>query len=503
MSSTFRREILIIFFDLLISLFSFWLARYFGDLPRWYWLVLSAVIWVALGMLSRKLQFGAYKRVRYALLGILALDVLSGLFLYALYRHCVPGYEYDYSIILATGIIILLEWGLYYSVRKLVYRKIPYFYEEPLLDDVTEVGINTVTEQAELLKNADITLLLNLTHRTGSCAEVLHRIQENSGAFSPGTVIVDSPNPETVLAHKVRLPRLVIHRCPLNRIRHINTLFSYTNYCLEGGGLIACHCTTAGIRREKIMRQNPVAVNRILFFLDYCWHRVIPKLSFTKDFYYWVTKGRNRSLTRVEVLGRLYRAGFDVLHEEVMHGQFYVIAAKVKEPIRDDHPSNGLLIRLKRVGKNGKYIGVYKFRTMHAYSEYLQPFVFNNSTLLRGDKIKNDYRITSWGKFMRKCWIDELPQLINLIKGDIKLIGVRPLSLHKFSLYNKNLQELRIKTKPGLIPPYYADMPESLEEMENSERRYLELYFQHPFPTDWLYFWKAFRNIVFRGKRSK
>lgn len=503
MSSTFRREILIIFFDLLISLFSFWLARYFGDLPRWYWLVLSAVIWVALGMLSRKLQFGAYKRVRYALLGILALDVLSGLFLYALYRHCVPGYEYDYSIILATGIIILLEWGLYYSVRKLVYRKIPYFYEEPLLDDVTEVGINTVTEQAELLKNDDITLLLNLTHRTGSCAEVLHRIQENSGAFSPGTVIVDSPNPETVLAHKVRLPRLVIHRCPLNRIRHINTLFSYTNYCLEGGGLIACHCTTAGIRREKIMRQNPVAVNRILFFLDYCWHRVIPKLSFTKDFYYWVTKGRNRSLTRVEVLGRLYRAGFDVLHEEVMHGQFYVIAAKVKEPIRDDHPSNGLLIRLKRKGKDGKIIGVYKFRTMHAYSEYLQPYIYKQEGLCGGGKIADDYRVNALGRFLRKTWLDELPMMINWIKGDLKLVGVRPLSNHYFSLYSEELRELRIKAKPGLIPPFYADMPVTLAEIQESERRYLELYFQHPFLTDWLYFWKAFRNIVFRGKRSK
>ena len=149
--STFRRHTVIIFLDLFISLFSFWLARYFGDLPRWYWLVLSAVIWVALGIVSRKLQFGSYKRIRYAVSGIFALDILSGLFLYTLYRHCVPGYEYDNSIILATGIIIVLEWGLYYSVRKLVYRKIPYFYEEPLLDDVTEVGINTGMEQADLL----------------------------------------------------------------------------------------------------------------------------------------------------------------------------------------------------------------------------------------------------------------------------------------------------------------------------------------------------------------
>lgn len=503
MSSTFRREILIIFFDLLISLFSFWLARYFGDLPRWYWLVLSAVLWVILGVVSRKLQFGAYKRVRYALLGILVLDILSGLFLYALYRRFVPGYEYDYSIILATGIIIVLEWGLYYSVRKLVYRKIPFFYEEPLLDDVTEVGINAVTEQAELLKNSDVTRLLNLTHEAENCAEALRRIQENGRAFSSGTVVVDSSNPETVLAHKVRMPRLVVHRCPLNRIRHINTLFSYTNYCMESGGLIACHCTTAGIRREKIMRQNPVLVRRVLFFMDYCWHRIIPKLAVTKGFYYWVTKGKNRALTRVEVLGRLYRAGFDVLHEEIIHGEFYVIAAKVKEPVRDDQPSNGLLIRLKRRGKDGKIIGVYKFRTMHAYSEYLQPYIYKQEGLCNGGKIADDYRVNAMGRFLRKTWLDELPMLINWIKGDLKLVGVRPLSNHYFSLYSEELRALRIKAKPGLVPPFYADMPVTLAEIQESERRYLERYFQHPFLTDWLYFWKAFRNIVFRGKRSK
>lgn len=501
--STFRRHTVIVFLDLLISLFSFWLARYFGDLPRWYWLVLSAVIWVALGIASRKLQFGSYKRIRYAVSGIFALDILSGLFLYILYRHCVPGYEYDNSIILATGIIIVLEWGLYYSVRKLVYRKIPYFYEEPLLDDVTEVGINTGTEQADLLKNADVTRLLSLTHEAENSAEVLRRVQQDGRAFSPDTVVIDSRNPETVLAHKVRLPRFIIHRRSLNEVRHINTLLSYSNYCLENGGLVACHCTTSGIRREKIMRQNPVIINRILFFMDYCWHRVIPKLPFTKEFYYWVTKGKTRALTRVEVLGRLYRAGFDVLHEEIVHGEFYVIAAKVKEPIRDDRPSNGVLIRLKRVGKNGKFIGVYKFRTMHAYSEYLQPYIYKQEGLCSGGKIADDYRVNAIGRFLRKTWLDELPMLLNWAKGDLKLVGVRPLSNHYFSLYSEELRELRIKAKPGLVPPFYADMPVTLAEIQESERRYLELYFKSPFLTDWRYFWKAFRNIVFRGKRSK
>lgn len=503
MSSYFRREIVIILFDFLISLFVFWLARYFGELPRWYWLVLSAVIWVLLGGVSRKLQFGSYKRVRYALLGILVLDVFSGLFLYFLYRHWVPGYEYDHSIILATGIIVLLEWGLYYSIRNLVYRKIPYFYEEPLLSGVSENGLNPKSRLEENVKNPDIDRLLNITLETESCKKVIIRLKDNSGAFSTGTILLDSSNPESVLAHKVRLPRLVVHLCPLNEIRHLNTFFSYTNYCLVDGGCIACHCTTSGIRKEKIMRQNPMVINRILCFLDYCWHRVIPKISLTKDFYYWVTKGKVRALTRVEVLGRLYRAGFDVLHEEVIHGEFYVIAAKVKEPVRDDKPSTGILIRLRRRGKGGKFIGVYKFRTMYAYSEYLQPYIYKQEGLCAGGKIADDYRVSLMGRFLRKTWLDELPMLINWISGDLKLVGVRPLSNHYFSLYSKELQELRIKTKPGLLPPFYADMPVTLEEIQESERCYLKAYLSSPFLTDWRYFWKAFGNIALKGKRSK
>jgi lipopolysaccharide/colanic/teichoic acid biosynthesis glycosyltransferase len=103
---------------------------------------------------------------------------------------------------------------------------------------------------------------------------------------------------------------------------------------------------------------------------------------------------------------------------------------------------------------------------------------------------------------MRKFWLDELPMLINLIKGDLKLFGVRPLSRQYFKLYTLELQKLRIKTKPGLIPPFYVDNPGTLEEIVSSELRYLRSYEKHPFRTDWKYFWKACFNILFRKYRS-
>ncbi|WP_146066568.1 sugar transferase, partial [Candidatus Venteria ishoeyi] len=172
------------------------------------------------------------------------------------------------------------------------------------------------------------------------------------------------------------------------------------------------------------------------------------------------------------------------------------------EPAFDHKATYGPLIRLRRVGKDGKLFNVFKMRTMHPYSEYLQEYVHNLNNLQEGGKFKDDFRISSTGKLMRKLWLDELPMIINLLKGDMKLVGVRPLSQHYFSLFTKELQEKRTNYKPGLVPPFYADMPKTLEEIMDTEMKYLLAYEKHPFRTDWKYFWKAFYNIVFRRARS-
>ena len=146
---------------------------------------------------------------------------------------------------------------------------------------------------------------------------------------------------------------------------------------------------------------------------------------------------------------------------------------------------------------------VYKLRTMHPYSEYIQDYVYFLHDLQEGGKFRNDFRITSWGAVCRKIWLDELPMTINYLKGNMKLVGIRPLSKQYFELYNKDVRERRIKYKPGLIPPFYADMPQDLESIQASEIKYLDSYDKHPFLTDFRYFWKSLWNILFRHARSK
>jgi lipopolysaccharide/colanic/teichoic acid biosynthesis glycosyltransferase len=219
--------------------------------------------------------------------------------------------------------------------------------------------------------------------------------------------------------------------------------------------------------------------------------------------YFFLTRGNNRVISKAETLGRLYSCGFEVEETRDINGMLYFIARKIRKPYFDPTPTYGPLIKLKRVGKGGKEFFVYKFRTMHPFSEYLQPYIYKHYQLKKGGKFKNDFRITTLGKFMRKFWIDELPMIINLLKGDMKIVGVRPLSTHYYNLYDDDLKKLRIQVKPGLVPPFYADMPKTLDEIQESERKYILAYQKHPLLTDWRYFWKAFINIVFKHARSE
>ena len=91
----------------------------------------------------------------------------------------------------------------------------------------------------------------------------------------------------------------------------------------------------------------------------------------------------------------------------------HFILKKAKPPRTDPNPTYGPLIRLKRLGKDGKVIYIKKLRTMHPYSEYLQDYVYQTNALQEGGKFRDDFRVTSWGRILRTLWIDELPQFIN------------------------------------------------------------------------------------------
>ena len=98
-----------------------------------------------------------------------------------------------------------------------------------------------------------------------------------------------------------------------------------------------------------------------------------------------------------------------------------------------------VFFRQTRVGKGGQLFGMFKFRSMRQGAESTGPYFTQD----------NDVRITRVGKFIRRTSIDELPQLINVLRGDISLIGPRPLLTEYLPLYNA-AQRRRHQVRPGI-----------------------------------------------------
>jgi len=241
----------------------------------------------------------------------------------------------------------------------------------------------------------------------------------------------------------------------------------------------------------------------LYFTLEFLLKRVFPKLDITKRHYFNITKGKGRLMSKAEGLGRLVSCGFKVMDYKNINGLTYFVVKKVNEPQYDKNPSYGPLYKMPRIGKNGKIIKVYKFRTMHPFSEYLQDYVLKANGYAESGKPAEDFRIPTWARFIRNYWFDELPQLINVLKGDMKLVGIRPVSERYFQDIPKEMQKLRLTQKPGCIPPYVAlNRNGNVMSVLQSEKEYLEEKIKFPYTTDTKYFFKAIFNIIFRHKRS-
>ena len=289
----------------------------------------------------------------------------------------------------------------------------------------------------------------------------------------------------------------------INDIRRINKFFEAVNNKIENEGIFIDNVETYIRRKARILRKSFFPLNWIHYTFDVFIKRVIPKLPILKRIYFSITKGRNRVLSRAETYGRLYSCGFELIETREIGDVQYFVCKKVKKPQYPENPTYGPIVRLKRHGKDGVLFDVFKLRTMHAYSEYLQDCVYEQNKLQEGGKFANDFRITTEGKFFRKFWLDEVPMLYNVMRGEMKIVGVRPLSTQYFNLYTDELKSKRINHKPGLIPPFYADMPNTLEEIMESEMKYLNAYEKNPWMTDIKYFFKAWHNIIFKRARSK
>lgn len=176
---------------------------------------------------------------------------------------------------------------------------------------------------------------------------------------------------------------------------------------------------------------------------------------------------------------------------------FLIIAILIKK--KDKGP---VFFKHKRIGKNLKEFEMYKFRTMYPDAEKRLNEMLEKDEKIKEEwfkhfKLKNDPRITKMGKILRKTSLDELPQLINVLKGDMSLIGPRPVVKKEIELYyGEEIAKEVFSIKPGITGMWQANGRSDVEDY--NERISLDLYYLRNWSLelDFIIFLKTIKIVI-------
>ena len=457
-----------------------------------------AAIWMLVGLILRK--YRDYREAWYwqemlSMLGTAAV-------LFAICHYCIPMLPWNLSVYVA-------EWGVgIVAIGDAVVILAAHYWK---------YALNITVPTMEIEKRENATIRRPYEKRSETSMQTIHDAILSITTEEDYQLLLEKADLDSrqtkVVANRDRFSFMqipdyeydtLVDMTLLNDAKGINKRFCIVNQKLPDNGRYVCCYRPQEYVKQKILNRYPIGINWIVYTFWFAWKRIVPRILLTSRLYYDLTKGRKRMLSKTEVLGRLYYCGFEVEEMVTMQHIVYVFARRHSQPYEQEQMKvYGPLIKLPRICKNKEIKYFYKFRTMHPYSEYIQKYVFDQRGGMNiADKSDDDFRITTWGRFLRKYWLDELPMLINWLKGDCKLVGVRPLSRTMFEQYPLELQEKRTRCKPGLIPPFYVDHPNTFEELYASENKYLDEYLAHPILTDVKYFFLTMNSILFKRMHS-
>jgi lipopolysaccharide/colanic/teichoic acid biosynthesis glycosyltransferase len=466
------------------------------------------LVWIIVSFLNGKMHRGKIINFTTLFTRVIGSNIVA-ISITSLIMYSFRDYDYSRMVVLGTGILAtileLISGSVFIAYKKAnlqdyeEYEKYRSYRKPNEYELVREINGIVHPHETESEINPGIVAAVEKECGTEIAQAVIkmtgHKLSDRTAVLSTTTIFNITSLPEEKYFYLINLHKI-------NDIKKLDDFIDAVNSKLELNGYFFCCVETKNQRKTRLLNKYPPVLNYIYYIADFVVKRILPKLKFTRPFYYFLTRGENAVISRAEALGRISRGGFRIRQESFIGNKLCIEAVKYDNPLARNENIYGPLIALPRIGQNGNLIKVYKLRTMHPYSEYIQDYVYRLHDLQDGGKFKNDFRITSWGEVCRKIWLDEVPMLLNFFQGDMKLVGIRPLSKQYFELYRKDVQLRRIKYKPGLIPPFYADMPADLEAIQASEIEYFDAFDKHPFITDIRYFFKSLWNIMFHRVRS-
>lgn len=145
--------------------------------------------------------------------------------------------------------------------------------------------------------------------------------------------------------------------------------------------------------------------------------------------------------------------------------------------IRFEDGSDSAIYKCVRLGKNGKEFMMYKFRSMRKGADNIENMLTPEqlNKFKKEYKLDNDPRITRVGKFLRKTSLDELPQLLNILRGELSMVGPRPVVMEESYKYGKDRDKF-LSVTPGLTG-YWQAYARNNADYESGKRQEMELYY--------------------------
>ena len=203
-------------------------------------------------------------------------------------------------------------------------------------------------------------------------------------------------------------------------------------------------------------------------------------------------------------LGRSIKRTGDVLFSSLILSIGFPLFVFLAILVKTTSPGPIFYIQ-ERVGRNFKRFGCIKFRTMNVNAEDLLSNVLANSPSMRKEferdyKLKKDPRITFLGKFLRRSSLDELPQFLNVLRGEMSIVGPRPIVENELPRYGEYMEEIA-SVRPGLTGLWQVS---GRNILSYEKRVSLDLYYarERSFVMDLIIMLKTFGVLLFPADRG-
>ena len=190
-----------------------------------------------------------------------------------------------------------------------------------------------------------------------------------------------------------------------------------------------------------------------------------------------VTQCTGDKSTASETAYRVAKRAFDVCFSAGVLGVLFVPGCVLGAAISIESPG-GPIFRQSRIGKDGREIRIFKFRSMYSDAHEHPEKYLNEAQLAqwrREQKVDNDPRVTKLGKLIRKTSLDEVPQFINVLIGDMSIIGPRPVTLEETYEFGADRGEV-LSVRPG-ITGWWQVTDRNDATWGNGRRQELELWY--------------------------